>query len=99
MSETTPERGPIESRPGDNPDAPDPTQPVETDGDAVSPEDVRTQPPAPNKGSGQFAVWDHDLGQYVSGVSDKSTADKARKGLEDHNGAVTDGHKLETPEV
>lgn len=98
MSETQ-QPGPIQSRPGDNPDAEDPTQPPEADAGALSPEDVRTQPPEQNKGSGQFAVWDQDLGQYVSGVSDKATADKARKGLEDHNGAITDGHKLETREV
>lgn len=79
-----------------NPSAPTTGDP---DPDALQPEDVRTQPPAPNEGSGQFAVWDHDLGQYVSGVSDKATADKARKSLEDHNGAITDGHKLETREV
>jgi hypothetical protein len=77
---------------------PDPDAPQPED-DALQPEDVRTQPPARNEGSGQFAVWDHDLGQYVSGVSDKATADKARKSLEEHNGAITDGHKLETREV
>lgn len=59
---------------------------------------VTPEPPT-NKGSGQFAVWDVDLGQFVSGVSDKATADKARKALSSHNGAVTDGHKLETREV
>lgn len=55
--------------------------------------------PEPVKGSGQFAVWDHDLGQYVSGVGDKATATQARKDLGDVNGAVTDGHKLEVREV
>lgn len=57
------------------------------------------QAPGTNKGSGQFAVWDHDLGQFVSGASSKADADKARKALKAHNGAVTDGHKLETLEV
>lgn len=92
--------GPVESRPGDNPDATDPTSTtVEPDAGALGPEDVRTPPPDENKGSGQYAVWDNDLGQYVSGVSDKATADKARKGLEDYNGAITKGHSLETREV
>lgn len=64
----------------------------------VSPEDTQAVP-STTKGSGQFAVWDHDLGQFVSGVSDKATADKARKSLESHNGAITDDHKLSTLEV
>lgn len=55
--------------------------------------------PKANKGSGQHAVFDVDLGQFVSGVSDKATADKARKALSSHNGAITDDHKLETREV
>lgn len=60
-----------------------------------------TATPAPeqNKGSGQFAVWDHDLGQYVSGVGDKDTATAAKDTLEDHNGIITDGHQLEVREV
>lgn len=59
-----------------------------------------TPPPDENPGSGQFAVWDHDLGQYVSGVSNKATADKARRALSGgDDGAITDGHKLETREV
>jgi hypothetical protein len=69
-----------------------------TNPDAQAPEDVRTSPNT-TPGSGQFAVWDHDLGQFVSGVGDKATADQARKDLEAHNGAITDGHKLETLEV
>lgn len=71
------------------------TQP---DSDAQTPEDVKTVPNT-TKGSGQFAVWDHDLGQFVSGVSSKKDADAARKSLESHNGVITDGHKLETLEV
>jgi hypothetical protein len=74
------------------PEAPGP------DTEAQAPEDVRTVP-STTKGSGQYAVWDHDLGQFVSGVSDKATTDKARKALSGHNGAITDGHKLETLEV
>lgn len=74
------------------------TQLPEPDESGPAPEDVRAKPNT-TKGSGHFAVWDHDLGQFVSGVSDKSTADKARKSLESHNGAITDGHKLETLEV
>lgn len=58
-----------------------------------------TTTPPENSGSGQFAVYDEDLGQYVSGVSSKADADKARKSLESHNGAITDGHKLVTREV
>lgn len=104
MTQTPPEGtdpGPVESRPGDNPDAPDPTQPLTTEPDttALAPEDVRTQPPEQNKGSGQYAVWDQELGQYVSGVSDKAGAGAAKKSLEDFNGAITDGHTLEVREV
>lgn len=66
--------------------------------DTAPPEDTQATPNT-TKGSGQFAVWDHDLGQFVSGVGDKGTADKARKALEAHNGAITDGHKLSTLEV
>ena len=103
MTQGTPENpGPVESRPGDNPDAPtDPESPLATTPDttALQPEDVRTQPPDENKGSGNFAVWDNDLGQYVSGVSSKADASKALKGLEAHNGAITDGHSLEVREV
>lgn len=58
-----------------------------------------TQPPAENKGSGHFAVWDNDLGQYVSGVGDKDAAQAALDSLEGHNGAITDGHSLELREV
>jgi hypothetical protein len=53
----------------------------------------------PTEGSGQFAVYDHDLGQYVSGVGDKKTATQSKKDLTHHNGAITDGHKLEVREV
>jgi hypothetical protein len=48
---------------------------------------------------GQYAVFDNDLGQYVSGVGDKATADQALKDLKAHNGAVTDGHDLVVQEV
>lgn len=94
MTQTPPE-GPNQeptTPPGD-----EPTESTADDG-ALSPEDVRTQPNT-TKGSGQFAVWDYDLGQFVSGVSSKADADKARKGLEAHNGAITDGHQLGTLEV
>ena len=50
-------------------------------------------------GSGQYAVWDVELGQYVSGVGDKKTADAAKKTLKEHNGTVTEGHTLEVREV
>ena len=51
-------------------------------------------------GSGQFAVYDVTLGQYVSGVSDKATATKAQKSLASgKDGAITDGHDLEVREV
>lgn len=99
MTQGPSEPGPVESRPGDNPDAPDPTQPTDPDDGALSPDDVRTQPPEANSGSGNFAVWDVDLGQYVSGVSSKADANTAKKGLEDHNGAITDGHTLQVREV
>lgn len=60
-----------------------------------------TQPPEQNTGSGQHAVWDHDLGQFVSGVSDKATAGQMRKDLAkaQHNGGPLEGHKLEVREV
>lgn len=98
MTQGTPEPGPVESTPGTNPDAPDPTLP-DAEESVLAPEDVRTQPPEQNKGSGQFTVWDADLGQYVSGVSDKAGANAAKKELESHNGAITDGHTLEVREV
>lgn len=55
--------------------------------------------PEQNKGSGQWAVWDHDLSSYVSGVSDKDTATASKESLEQHNGVITDGHNLEVREV
>lgn len=63
--------------------------------------DHPTEPPAENQGSGQFAVWDHDLGQYVSGVSSKADATKASKAVAkaEHNGGPLEGHKLEVREV
>jgi hypothetical protein len=63
------------------------------------PDEAPTPEPGTTKGSGQFAVFDHDLGQFVSGVSNKADATKARKALNGHNGAITDGHKLEVLEV
>lgn len=85
--ETTPQ-------PGDNPDAPDPT---------TTDEPTTTQPPAENSGSGQFAVWDTDLGRYVSGVSDKRGAGAMRKELAGseayHNGSPLEGHDLQVREV
>lgn len=56
-------------------------------------------PPPDQAGSGQWAVYDHDLGQFVSGVGDKTTANRAKKDLAGLNGAITDGHKLEVREV
>jgi hypothetical protein len=63
--------------------------------------EARTQPPAENPGSGQFAVWDQDLGQYVSGVGDQSTAEKALGDLqgEAEDPRITDGHQLSIREV
>lgn len=90
MTEQTPEGTQPPTTATQDPPAPDP--------DAQSPEDTQAVPNT-TRGSGQFAVWDHDLGQFVSGVSSKADADKARKGLEAHNGAITDGHKLSTLEV
>lgn len=64
-----------------------------------------TVPAAPgeNKGSGQFAVWDHDLGQFVSGVSDEKTAKASVKTLKadkaEHGGVPIHQHKLEVLEV
>jgi hypothetical protein len=60
-----------------------------------------TQAPEQNKGSGQFAVWNVDLGQFVSGVGDKATATQMRKdlGKAAHNGTPQHGHKLELREV
>jgi len=74
------------------------TQDALPDEAAPTPEDVQAKPNT-TKGSGHFAVWDHDLGQFVSGVSDKATTDKARKALKGMNGTITEGHKLETLEV
>lgn len=76
-----------------------PATPPPADRDEDAEQAARVQPPEENEGSGQFAVWDHDLGQFVSGVSDKATANRAKKDLEGHNGAITDGHNLETREV
>jgi len=54
-------------------------------------------------GSAQFAVWDHDLGQFVSGVMSKSDAVKAVKRLKadkaEHGGMPLHDHKLEALEV
>lgn len=50
-------------------------------------------------GSGRFAVYDHDLGQYVSGVMDKSNATKAARDMAKDEEAHTNGHKLEAVEV
>lgn len=63
--------------------------------------EARTQPPAENKGSGQFAVWDQDLGQYVSGVGDQATAKASLAELQgDADGdRITDGHQLTVREV
>lgn len=59
-----------------------------------------TPPPEENAGSGQYAVWDVELGQFVSGVGDKATADQSMKDLGNaEDGAVTDGHTLEVREV
>lgn len=55
--------------------------------------------PNTTEGSGQFAVWDHDLSAFVSGVGDKKTAEASKKSLEEHNGVITDGHNLEVLEV
>lgn len=56
-----------------------------------------------NEGSGQFAVYDHVLGQFVSGVGDKRTANASLKTLQadadDGQARITDGHKLEVIEV
>lgn len=62
-------------------------------------EEPTTQEKAPSIDTGQYAVYDHDLGQFVSGVSSKRDADAARKNLSGHNGVITDGHKLETRKV
>lgn len=74
---------------------------ITPDPDAQSPEDTQTQPPPENTGSGQFAVWNATLGQYVSGVGDKATATKMKKelGKAEHNGGPLEGHKLEVREV
>lgn len=87
--------------PNQDPATPPSDEPTESTADegALAPEDVRTQPPPPNKGSGQFAVWDAELGQYVSGVGDKDTAAAAKKELESVNGLATDGHTLTVREV
>lgn len=79
-----------------------PTQATPTEESVLSPEDVRHDPPT-NKGSGQFAVWDSTLGQYVSGVGDKAGATASKKALEESesffNGAPLEGHTLEVREV
>ena len=75
------------------------TDQPELTGDDEQPVTVPAAAPGTNKGSGHFAVWDHDLGQFVSGVSDKAGAGKSLKALKGHNGAITDGHKLEVLEV
>jgi len=51
------------------------------------------------EGSGRFAVFSPELGQYVSGVSDQDTADKAAKSMKADKEAITHGHKLEVREV
>lgn len=58
---------------------------------------VRQLPDA--TGSGRFAVFDHDLGQYVSGVMGKADATKAAKDMAKDEDAHTNGHKLEAVEV
>lgn len=59
------------------------------------------EPPAENTGSGQFAVYDHDLGQYVSGVGDKATANASLDTLtgKADDPRITDGHELSVREV
>lgn len=55
--------------------------------------------PVTNEGSGRFAVFDHDLGRYVSGVTDKADATRAAKEMAKDEDAITNGHKLEAVEV
>lgn len=78
----------------------DPTT-TDTTPPGAQPPDAPTNPPEQNAGSGQFAVWNHDLGQFVSGVSSKSDANAAKKSLAkaEHNGGPLEGHKLEVREV
>lgn len=73
----------------------------DTTRDEPTTEPTATQPPPENTGSGQFAVWDVELGQFVSGVGDKDTATQMSKDLADaeHNGTPLDGHTLEVREV
>lgn len=60
-----------------------------------------TQAPPEQKGTGQHAVWDVDLGQFVSGVGDKTTATAMKRelGKAAHNGSPLEGHKLEVRQV
>jgi hypothetical protein len=57
------------------------------------------QTPVTNEGSGRFSVFDHDLGQYVSGVMSKADATSAAKDMAKDKDATTNGHKLEAVEV
>lgn len=64
---------------------------------------MATKDKADTAGSGQYAVWNDTLGQYVSGVSNKADADKALATFKDDggtiNGVPTKDHDLEVREV
>lgn len=51
------------------------------------------------EGSGRFAVFSPELGQYVSGVMSKSEATKAAKAMKADKDAFTHGHDLQATEV
>lgn len=77
---------------------------AETEQEQLETETPVTVPAAPGSTkSGQHAVWDHDLGQFVSGVSSKADAQKALKSLKadkaEHGGLPIHEHKLEVLEV
>jgi hypothetical protein len=55
--------------------------------------------PEENKGSGRFAVFSPELGNFVSGVMDKKAAEKAARDMKADEEAITHGHKLEAREV
>jgi hypothetical protein len=89
MTQTPPEVPPNQQAtpPGDEPIEP------------ASPEDTRPAPPPENQGSGRFAVFSPELGNFVSGVMDKKAASSAAKDMKADKDAITHGHKLEVREV
>lgn len=85
--------------PDPNPNADATTPPSDEPTETTSPEDTRPAPPPENEGSGRFAVFSPELGNFVSGVMDKKAATAASKSMKADKEAITHGHKLEVREV